>query len=1364
MAVWCEPPLSISRIQWLDMRDCIPIVRKEDKYEAKFELLAEALEKGWPDFEGGQARLFRLLEPLPFDADLTHHLERFTGRQWLFHRIDIWLADPSASRIFWITGNPGTGKTAVAAWLCHNRREVAAFHLCRHGHRQKADPRRCVLSIAYQLSTQLPDYAERLNALNLDESIPESDARTLFDNLIIQPLSGNFPRPDRTVLIVIDALDEATEAGKNELAGFIAAEYHKMPPWLRLIITSRPDPEVTYPLQGLDPYSLGRSCVENEKDIATYLARQLRPYASGQAVPETAIERIVEHSQGVFLYAEWVRQELAMGRLSLERLDEFPQGLGGVYARFFERQFPDFHEYEEQIRPALEIISALRGTLSLQSIGTILSWNEYERARFRRSVGSLFLMTERGVQPFHRSVIEWLTDEDRAGPYFLSEIEGRKLLADHCWMEYGTNAFKASDYTLAHLPTHLCDLERWDDLEAVLTDLGFIEKKVAAGMTFDLIRDYRFALDFLPEAREEKGLQTENEERVRKLASDLAAYARREIELPEFNSTNRSGSRQALIAACQGTPCEPTRHERLRAFSQFINSESHLLAKFGRVPGYCVQEAFNSANGGPVATAAEQLLAKQQLGVPLLKAFSQRGDFTHRVALVNTLEGHTGSVFGASITYDGSRAVSGSFDNSVRIWDLVNGICLKTLHGHESSVRSVAITPDGNCAVSGGGSDDPSICVWNVLTGELIARLTGHSGDIAGIAITPDGSTVVSTSDDRTIRVWNVRDGECSRMMRGHKSWARSVSVSADGKTALSGGLDRTLRVWNLENGECTKILAGHTDSIYATSMTPDASRAVSAGRDRIVRFWDLACGECLRTLKGHTGLVYSVHITPDGKRALSGSNDKSLRLWDLDSGECIRTLTGHPGWIWTVNMTPDATRAISGGFDHVICLWDLEAEACSPPNFGHSDAVSSLRLTPDGARAISGSDDGTMRLWDVTSGNLLKTVSCHGRPVKSLSVAPDGAKAAGGTRGGTILLWDFENGESLGELQGHTAPIKGLTMTPDGRGLVSAGWDRTARLWDVANGNCILTMEGHQNRVEALAISSDGTTTVTGSYDGSLCVWDLASGKLRNRLAGHAGTVLNVCLVEDGRLAVSAGYDQSLRLWDLEKSRCVRTLAGHSSPVESLRISPEGTRAVSGDGDGSVFLWDLRSGQLLSTFDGHAGAIVDLQMTTDGKRVVTASTDHTIRLWNLWDKDCAGVFTSSGPLTSLSQIPPAGKFGCGGLSGEVILFAPLNLILEAPIVTAVRIWIHGMRNRKGKWERRITASCSWCGKRFPVADDLLQVIRELGCDCGLSPDMAPCLELPLNAWDEPRLLSECPLCHKPMKFNPFIVDNRGRC
>jgi hypothetical protein len=416
MVVWSEPPLSICRIQWLDMQDCVPIDERPEKYEGKFERLVDALEQDRLDFEGAQARLLKLLEPLPFDADIAQHLSRFVGRGWVFDTIDSWLADPKASRVFWITGKPGVGKTAIAAWLCYHRCEIAAFHLCRYGHTQKADPRRAVLSVAYQLSSQLPDYQARLNALDLKSLVAESNAPTLFDSLIVQPLSGNFPRPERSIVILIDALDEATEGGRNELASFIASEFTRTPEWLRLIITSRPDPEVTQPLQGLTPYVLDTSAPENERDLRQYLDRELGSLVGGKHATRAAVEAIIERSEGVFLYVLCVCDELAQGRLSVERLEDFPQGLGGVYQQFFERQFPLTREdesgktvpdpklrerFETRMRPALEAITAAREPLEVTMLGSMFGWNKHEQRDFCRSLGSVFTIEDGRIRPFH---------------------------------------------------------------------------------------------------------------------------------------------------------------------------------------------------------------------------------------------------------------------------------------------------------------------------------------------------------------------------------------------------------------------------------------------------------------------------------------------------------------------------------------------------------------------------------------------------------------------------------------------------------------------------------------------------------------------------------------------------------------------------------------------------------------------------------------------------------------------------------------------------------------------------------------------------------------------------------------------------
>jgi hypothetical protein len=92
-----------------------------------------------------------------------------------------------------------------------------------------------------------------------------------------------------------------------------------------------------------------------------------------------------------------------------------------------------------------------------------------------------------------------------------------------------------------------------------------------------------------------------------------------------------------------------------------------------------------------------------------------------------------------------------------------------------------------------------------------------------------------------------------------------------------------------------------------------------------------------------------------------------------------------------------------------------------------------------------------------------------------------------------------------------------------------------------------------------------------------------------------------------------------------------------------------------------------------------------------------------------------------------------------------------------------VRLWPWGNKDHPGHWDLAITISCLWCGQRFPVREHILETIRALNREVGIGPDDSPCLELPDEAWEEPRLLSECPLCKKPLRFNPFIVDNRER-
>jgi len=286
------------------------------------------------------------------------------------------------------------------------------------------------------------------------------------------------------------------------------------------------------------------------------------------------------------------------------------------------------------------------------------------------------------------------------------------------------------------------------------------------------------------------------------------------------------------------------------------------------------------------------------------------------------LKDHIFLVYCVAITPDGQIVVSGSFDKTLRIWDLKTGRCQATLEGHTSYVFGVAITPDGKTVVS--GSDDKTLKVWDLETNRCRATLEGHRGCVHCVAVTPDGKTVVSGSDDKTLKVWDLETSRCRATLEGHTDEVNAMAVTPDGKTAVSGSDDKTLKVWDLETSRCRATLEGHTSFVLGVAITPNGKTIISGSEDSTLKVWDLETSRCRATLEGHTSSVYSVAITPDGKTVVSGSSDCTLKVWDLETGWCRATLEGHTGSVRGVAVTSDGKTVVSGSFDSTLRVWDL--------------------------------------------------------------------------------------------------------------------------------------------------------------------------------------------------------------------------------------------------------------------------------------------------------------------------------------------------------------------------------------------------------------------------------------------------------
>jgi WD40 repeat protein len=287
---------------------------------------------------------------------------------------------------------------------------------------------------------------------------------------------------------------------------------------------------------------------------------------------------------------------------------------------------------------------------------------------------------------------------------------------------------------------------------------------------------------------------------------------------------------------------------------------------------------------------------------------------------------------------------------------------INTLQGHSKEVYSVAISPDGKTLAS--GSYDTTIKLWNLATGEQIRTLKGHSKGVAEVAISPNSKTLASISWDTTIKLWNLATGEQIRTLKGHSSPVLSVAISPDGKILASGSYDTTIKLWNLATGEQIRTLTGHSSSVLSIAFSPDGKILASGSNDNTIKLWNLATGEQIRTLTGYSQGVTGVAISPDGKILASGSYDKTIKLWNLATAEQIYTLTGHSDQVWSVAISPDGKTLVSGSGDKTIKQWNLATGKEIRTLIGHSSTALSVAFSPDGKTLVSGSGDKTIKIW----------------------------------------------------------------------------------------------------------------------------------------------------------------------------------------------------------------------------------------------------------------------------------------------------------------------------------------------------------------------------------------------------------------
>ncbi len=298
--------------------------------------------------------------------------------------------------------------------------------------------------------------------------------------------------------------------------------------------------------------------------------------------------------------------------------------------------------------------------------------------------------------------------------------------------------------------------------------------------------------------------------------------------------------------------------------------------------------------------------------------------------LDRTLKGHSGWVTAVAFSADGQRLASGSWDQTVKFWDVATGQGLGTIASKIKGVEALAFSHDGHWLAA--ESSTNTVALWDTATGREVRTLPGNeplgflgsSSWVYSIAFSPDSRWLASGVDNKTVRLWEVKTGRPVRDLAGLRRSVICIAFSPDGRWLASGSDGKTIKIWEVATGKEMRKLSGHKKDVYAVAFSPDSRWLASASGDKSVKLWDVVAGREVHTLEGHGNSVTSLAFSPDGRWLASGSWDKTIKIWDVQTGRELQTLTGHTHRVYTVAVDGGGHWLASGSEDGTINLWQL--------------------------------------------------------------------------------------------------------------------------------------------------------------------------------------------------------------------------------------------------------------------------------------------------------------------------------------------------------------------------------------------------------------------------------------------------------
>ncbi|KZP17818.1 WD40 repeat-like protein [Athelia psychrophila] len=1202
-----------------------------------------------------------IFNDLPYAADAGFDPDKSCirgTRKAALNEIHQWINEKDGddtAQILVLTGDAGVGKSAIANTIAQHykaEKHLGSFVSFNRADQEKRNPRNLLSTVARDIADLDPNWKSALyDAVKDDHSLRKTTSPILqMKSFVLEPSKAlAIVGP---IVIIIDALDESGVASEREsLLKALAENASKLPRNFRILITARPEDDIlklSEELPNIQRRTVKTTDEAMDADITTYICKKLlhckneldgnRRCSNGKGV-----DMLVKGSGHLFEWAATAcrviqnrRKGSSPARVLLEIVDK-GGNLDELYARILRQTFDD--EAVPRFKHVLGGILAAKEPLPMTSHSAIQQSEGEEEDIVSMIVGPLGSLLhgvdqdespQVSIRARHTSFFDFLIDEKRSKGFFVDATKQDQNLVLGCLR-----------IMKKELRFNICRLETSHLRNADVHDLPTL---VQTHITSHLLYACRFLGVHLQNISYEKQIGSA-------LEHFLLEHFPQWLEVLSLTKLVNTASR-SLSSILKWSQSDNA------ALAAFAKDAKMFINVFASAISQSAPHIYLSALpfAPTLSLVSQQYLPKHPSTIHLKSKSVRRWP-----AALKTLEAHKDYVRAVAYSPDGRHIVSGSDDETIRVWDAETGEAVgEPLRGHTNYIMAIAYSPDGRHIVS--GSVDKTIRIWDAETGESVGKpLRGHTGAIWSIACSPDGRYIVSGSEDQTLRIWDAETGKAvGEPLSGHTKTIYAVAYSLpDGRYIVSGSSDNTLRIWAAETGEAVgEPLRGHTDYISCVAYSPDSKHIISGSNDGTIRIWDAKTGEAVgkpirRSAGKNTHLVLSVACLPDGKHIVSGWADGMICVWDAETGEAIgEPFEGHTSAVRCVAYSPDGTGIVSCSSDGTVRVWNAEKSESAGVQFTENTSEwNFVTYSPGGTRLVSVSEGGMICVWDAETGNAvadsLKRNVEYEHNTMATTFSPDGMRVISCDRGGDIQTWDSETGQPVGDTikLEPSSDCSYAAYSSDGTRLAVQDSDEVVQVFNTETGKAIgMSSRKYTGKygVGCIVYSPEGTHIALGFGDGRICVWDPETGKEVEWLYSKLKTINSIAYSPDGKRLVAGSEDCQIRLWNTETHTAVGgPLEGHTDEVRTVLWSPDGKYIISGSDDQTIRVWNAETGEAVGgPLRGHSGSVRSIAYSPDGTRFASASTDKTIRFWDAQrvtavseSNDTAPVFTDRSSL-----------------------------------------------------------------------------------------------------------------------------------